>query len=225
MPKYLFCLICLALPVGCNESSEQTNADSQNSESVTQSKSDSTTGGESGSPVPKEDPDWAKERADAPEKESPVAQELPPIEVTLETVDETSYAAKVAELKGKVVLVDFWATWCIPCRKSFPHTVELAHQHADEGLAVISVALDEEIAVAEVQKFLEQHRADFINLRSIYGAEESSFEKFELGTAGLPHYKLYARDGTVVKTFAIPEDGTPLDLNEIDEAVKAELAK
>jgi thiol-disulfide isomerase/thioredoxin len=224
MSRNISALICLALLLlaGCNKSSEQSSADSQKTESVSKSTSDSNSGGEKTSTTA--EPDWAKEKP-APSAEKVPPQGKSPIEVTLETVDETGYTAKIAGLKGKVVLVDFWATWCVPCRKSFPHTVELAHQHSDQGLAVISVALDEEIAVGEVQKFLEQQRADLINLRSIYGADDPSFEKFELGSTGLPHYKLYARDGAVVKTFTVPEDGSAIDTDEIDRAVVAELAK
>jgi thiol-disulfide isomerase/thioredoxin len=46
---------------------------------------------------------------------------------------------KMAELKGKVVLIDFWGTWCGPCRAAIPHVKELAKKHADRGLVVIGL--------------------------------------------------------------------------------------
>jgi thiol-disulfide isomerase/thioredoxin len=45
-------------------------------------------------------------------------------------------------LKGKVVLLDFWATWCPPCRAAIPHLVELYEKHKDDGLVVVGVSLD-----------------------------------------------------------------------------------
>lgn len=51
---------------------------------------------------------------------------------------------KLSELKGKVVLVDFWASWCIPCKKSMPHIIELYNNRADSSFTVIAVNVDEE---------------------------------------------------------------------------------
>lgn len=61
----------------------------------------------------------------------------------------------LAELKDKVVLLDFWASWCIPCRKSFPEIDRLAKDLEPKGLAVIAVNVDEQRKNADA--FLSQY--------------------------------------------------------------------
>ena len=65
-------------------------------------------------------------------------------------------AVSLSDFKGKVVVLDFWATWCAPCRDEIPGFVELQKQFGDKGLVVIGVSLDQEGA-AFVQKFTQQH--------------------------------------------------------------------
>lgn len=66
-------------------------------------------------------------------------------------------------LKGKVVLVDFWASWCSPCLSSFPWMDELQKRHAGQGLVVVAVNLDQERALAEsfLRKTAPQFRIEF----------------------------------------------------------------
>ena len=59
-----------------------------------------------------------------------------------------------AELTGKIVLVDFWASWCVPCRKEMPHIRQLLDRYQDRGFRAVGVCLDEERATA--QRFLNQ---------------------------------------------------------------------
>jgi thiol-disulfide isomerase/thioredoxin len=72
--------------------------------------------------------------------------------------------------KGKVILLDFWATTCLPCKASFFHTVELYKKYADKGLAVISVSTDtvDEAEFAKLKtrvlKFLRDQDATFTNV-------------------------------------------------------------
>ncbi len=63
------------------------------------------------------------------------------------------------ELRGKVVYVDFWASWCPPCVKSFPFLNQLEHEMKEQGLHVIGVNLDEKAKDAE--EFLAKHPAHF----------------------------------------------------------------
>ena len=68
-------------------------------------------------------------------------------------------AHDLQELKGKVVYMDFWASWCPPCVQSFPFLNELDHDLKDKGLHVIGINLDEKIA--DAQDFLAKNPVDF----------------------------------------------------------------
>ena len=174
--------------------------------------------------------------ADSSETEVPGPQTEPPLTepassaettaVTVQVVDRAGFDVLLAKHKGKVVLVDYWATWCAPCRKKFPHTVALANELKAAGLAVIGVSMDDEDAHEEVVKFLGEQQASFDNLRSKSGASDESFEAFEVPGGTLPCLRLFDREGKVVKTFAIDLDADKQFTDEdVAEAVKAALAK
>jgi len=57
--------------------------------------------------------------------------------------DTNGKPVKLSDYKGKVVILDFWATWCPPCRAEIPNFVELQNEYGKQGLAVIGVSLDE----------------------------------------------------------------------------------
>ena len=67
---------------------------------------------------------------------------------------------KSEDLRGNVVVVDFWATWCPPCRAEIPGYIEMQRELADEGLVVVGVSLDEG-GPAVVQKFAERMGIDY----------------------------------------------------------------
>lgn len=136
-------------------------------------------------------------------KASPPAQETPPKEVTLRVADLRVYQEVLAKHKGKPILVDFWATWCVPCIEQFPHTVELHTKHAAAGLAVVSVSLDDPADEVKVRTFLEKQGATFDNLLSKWGGDGPSFENFDIRGGAVPHYKLYDRDGQLRQTFSV----------------------
>jgi len=66
-------------------------------------------------------------------------------------------------LKGKVVIVDFWASWCQPCKESFPAMNELQKKYADKGLVIIAVNEDEESS--DMKDFLKDNAATFTVVR------------------------------------------------------------
>jgi len=139
-------------------------------------------------------------------------------EVTLRAADETEFAQLLKQHRGKVVLVDFWATWCGPCVALFPHTVELHRLYADRGLAVVSVSFDDPESETEVLNFLKANGATFQNLISPYGITPRSWEAFEIEDGALPHIKLYDRTGKLHRTFGASTG--PFGADDIDRAVK-----
>jgi thiol-disulfide isomerase/thioredoxin len=72
-----------------------------------------------------------------------------------ELTDLNGKLVKFSDFRGKVIILDFWATWCGPCRVEIPHFVELQKQYEDKGLAVIGVSLDEQ-GPETVKKFVKQ---------------------------------------------------------------------
>jgi thiol-disulfide isomerase/thioredoxin len=123
-------------------------------------------------------------------------------EVTIRTVTREEYDAVLAEHVGKVILVDYWATYCVPCLERFPFLVEFARKHADRGLVVVTMSCDDESRIETAREFLRKKRVDFIHLRSEHGAGEQTFVDYKIKGGALPHYKLYDRQGKIRWTLA-----------------------
>ena len=125
--------------------------------------------------------------------------------ITLQVTDRPAYDKLIATHRDKVVLVDFWATWCEPCVNQFPRTVELSKTSSRSKLAVISVSMDEPDDREKVLKFLQNAGAMFDNLISEYGVGQKGFEAFEI-PEGVPHYKIYDHLGTLRHTTENSEE-------------------
>ena len=93
-------------------------------------------------------------------------------------------------LNGKVVLVDFWASWCSPCLQSFPWMNELQQKHSEKGLVIVAINLDQDRALADA--FLKKVPAKF---RVEYDAEGTIASQFEV--QAMPTSFLIDRNGRV----------------------------
>jgi thiol-disulfide isomerase/thioredoxin len=100
-------------------------------------------------------------------------------------------AFDLADHAGKVVILDFWASWCVPCRRSFPWLNAMQAKYAEQDLVVIGVNLDMERADAE--RFLRDVPAAF---RIVYDDEQALARRFEV--VAMPSSYLIGRDGKVI---------------------------
>lgn len=98
---------------------------------------------------------------------------------------------RLSAYRGKVVLLDFWATWCDPCREETPHFVELQQKYADRGLQVIGVSMDD--SVEPVRDFYQQFHIDY----PVVMGDAKTGEAYG-GVLGLPITFLLDRDGRIV---------------------------
>lgn len=144
--------------------------------------------------------------------------------VNVKVGDEKDLAGLIRRHKGKVVLVDFWATWCVECKKLFPHTVKLHETLVDKGLAVISVSMDDPVDKPDVLDFLTRQRAVFPNLLNRHGAGSKGFKAFDIPGGALPHFRLYDRAGKLGHVFPA-QAGTNVVPEDIDVAVHKLLAE
>jgi thiol-disulfide isomerase/thioredoxin len=97
----------------------------------------------------------------------------------------------LSQYHGKVVYLDFWASWCVPCRKSFPWMNQLQEKYGTEKLVVIAVNLDKEQALAEA--FLTQNPATF---RIIYDPKSQLAKKYQI--KGMPSSIIFDPSGRPV---------------------------
>ena len=97
-------------------------------------------------------------------------------------------ALDLASYEGKVVVLDFWASWCVPCRRSFPWWNTMQAEYGDAGLVVIGVNLDNDLQ--EAAKFLDEYSAEF----KIHYDKDKVLAK-QYGVQAMPSTYILGRDG------------------------------
>ena len=144
-------------------------------------------------------------------------------DITLKVVGPREFKAVLAKQKGKVVVVDFWATWCLPCLKHFPKTVGWSRKYPKKELVVITFSMDDSDPESkeDALTFLKKQNATIINLMSNLGGEEEAMAAFEIDGGAIPHFKIYDRKGKVFKTFGGDPDNPFTDMEVEAALVKA----
>jgi thiol-disulfide isomerase/thioredoxin len=115
------------------------------------------------------------------------------------------------ELQGKVVLVDFWATWCGPCRRTIPHLIDLHNAYKDKGLAVVGVSLDQQ-GPSVVGPFVEKNKIPY----TVVMGNQKVVEDFG-GVRGIPTAFIISQDGKIVRKImgAVPAERYENDIKAL----------
>jgi len=121
----------------------------------------------------------------------------------LTPVDQASYPKTIAAHHGKMLLVNFWATWCVPCRKEMPQLIQLSRKLAARGFDLVMISADEPEQQAAALKLLQDNRA----AGAAYLLKTSDNDKFYPAvdakwlSGELPALFLYDRSGKKVRSF------------------------
>jgi thiol-disulfide isomerase/thioredoxin len=147
--------------------------------------------------------------------------------VTVKEVRAQELATFLKAQKGKVVVIDCWATWCAPCVKKFPHLVELHKKFGEKGLVCISLSMDkysdeESYKKEKVQKFLTDKGATFPNfIASEPKKDEEELLKLIGDSSALPYMVMFDRAGK--KVWA--SDDKKLTDEQLVKLIEMELAE
>ena len=122
--------------------------------------------------------------------------------VTLKDLNDKDVTLQ--QYKGQVVLVNFWATWCAPCKVEIPWMIEFQQKYSPRGFTILGVSMDEDGKKA-INPFIEKERFDVNGQQQamsypIFLGNNEIAEKFG-GILGLPTSMLFSRDGKKVRTI------------------------
>ncbi len=115
----------------------------------------------------------------------PVGTEAP--DFTLETLDGKT--VKLSELRGKPVFLDFWATWCPPCRRALPHTQQFTEKYGKDA-HIFAVNLQEK--AEKIREFMQKHNYSFTVLMDTTGEVGARYR-----VRGIPHFVVIDAEGKV----------------------------
>ena len=118
------------------------------------------------------------------------------IELTLK--DPFGTEQHLSSLKGRIVILNFWATYCIPCRKEMPDLAAIQNQFAALGVQVIGASVDEPEDRKDVLRFVKETK---VNFPIWMGATTEHMKKFGLGAA-LPGTVIIDREGRIAKVIS-----------------------
>jgi thiol-disulfide isomerase/thioredoxin len=154
-----------------------------------------------------------------PANSSPTARSLPtPKRITkLGSIEINNQRMTLDNFKGKVVVLDFYATWCEPCRAETPHLVKLQQQYANQGLQVIGLNVggedDRDKVPAYAKEFSIQYPLGF--------PDDDFADQYLSDNQNIPQSFLFDRNGTLVKRFIGYDEGAGAELERLIQGALA----
>jgi cytochrome c biogenesis protein CcmG/thiol:disulfide interchange protein DsbE len=141
--------------------------------------------------------------------------------VEIEKLDGKTF--KLADFRGKVLVVDFWATYCPPCVKQMPKLAALSKQYKDQGVEIVGLSADDKADREQVTKFLKDKNVDYtigfdnrwLSSAFLKGTED------ETGAPPIPQLFVISRDGRVVEHLI--GDSPNRGIDYVESVIKEQL--
>jgi thiol-disulfide isomerase/thioredoxin len=153
----------------------------------------------------------APKPANAPGNSGKSAQPQTAPDFTLKSID--GQPVTLSSFRGKVVLLDFWATWCTPCRSEIPRFIEWQQKYRDKGLVVLGVSMDD--STKDAANYAREMKMTYPVVMATSDVADSYG-----GVLGLPVNLLISRDGRIIS-----KDVGATDLNALEKQIAAELGR
>jgi len=103
---------------------------------------------------------------------------------------------RLSQYRGKVVLLEFWATWCPPCKATIPELVAVQNKFRDRGFALLGVSVDEDLDLAKkLSKFSKEHRINY----SVLLGNEKVHRAYHVGS--IPASFLIDKEGRIINAY------------------------
>jgi peroxiredoxin len=131
------------------------------------------------------------------------------------TIQDSDRSVTLSQLRGKIVVLNFWATWCPPCVEEMPSLVEMQKQMRDKGVIVLAVSVDDD--ADDYHKFLKEHGIDLLTVRdpgerSDAGVTAGVASRY--GTFKFPETYIIDRNGIIQRKFIGPIDWSQAEIVE-----------
>lgn len=126
------------------------------------------------------------------------ADKSTPKDPAIPVLNAAQFKEKMKKLKGKVVVVNMWATWCVPCRQEFPLLIQLYPQYKSKGVELIALSNDDLQNLDDVRDFVKERRVLFpVFLIDPNDADALREAVYPQWTGGLPSTFFFNRDGVL----------------------------
>ena len=180
---------CLILSIGCGQKHENKSAATEQNKSVSEKVAKNNT------------PQKPAARPNRPPGSTPAP------EFTLATT--TGELVSMSDLRGKVILLNFWGTWCGPCRMELPDFVKLYDKYNKDGLEIVGITIRRGESIKDVAKFQDQWGLNYLLLNDINGNEVSEVtmaysQAIGQMINGIPTTLVIDREGFIVNGFVGP---------------------
>jgi cytochrome c biogenesis protein CcmG/thiol:disulfide interchange protein DsbE len=123
------------------------------------------------------------------------------------TIKDSDRTVGLSQFRGKVVVLNFWASWCPPCAEELPSLIQMQNEFREKGVVVLGVSVDEN--ADDYQKFLKDHNVSFLTVRdpgeqSARGVDAPTSSLY--GTYKFPESYIIDRDGIIRRKLIGPVD-------------------